>query len=394
DQLHTRVQGSGDPIARGLFVSSSGFTAHAHPRAEKFGVLLKSYDQLLTDLVDLGNYPTMLVQDVEGKDIERLYIEQTVFPEATGEKTALWSFVDRWLEGTDGLQLTVLGDYGTGKTWFTRMLAARLARRYKEDPVNRPQPIRIDLRQAAKALSLENLLFEHFQRETGRLVNPKSILYLLAEGRFVLIFDGFDEMATQSNWDVTLSNFRDLARAAEGRAKVILTCRTHYFKDAAQVREMVEGRRDGLTTEGTQLYKEIFGRRGFSLAYLLDFGAEQIDAYIGRACGERAGEVRNVIGRIPRLQEIAGRPVLLDMIVKSAPQLARLGGDITVANLYEAYTEEWLTRQDWRLRITRDIRGKLIEELAARLWETDGARMHYNELKEILEELLTVRIAT
>ncbi|MBI5628636.1 MAG: pentapeptide repeat-containing protein, partial [Candidatus Rokubacteria bacterium] len=348
----------------------------------------------LTGLVNLGNYPAFLIQDVEGKDIERLYIEQTVFTEAAREKAPLWSFIDRWLENSEGTHLTVLGDYGTGKTWFTRMLAARLARRYKEDPANRRQPIRVDLRQAAKALSLENLFYDHFQRELGRQVNPKSILYLLAEGRFVLIFDAFDEMATQSNWDVTLSNFRELARSAEGRAKVILTCRTHYFKDAAQVREMVEGRREGLTAEGTQLYKEISGKRGFSVLHILDFNQRQIDDYIGRACGTRAGDVRGVIARIPRLQEIAGRPVLLDMIVTSAPQLARLGGGITVANLYEAYTEEWLNRQDWRLRITRDIRGPLIEGLAERLWRTEDQRVHFNVLKDILQELLEGRILT
>jgi len=393
--LHARLVAyrRDQPRAEALLVSESGFSPEAKEHAGKLGISLKTYEDLLTGLVDFGGYLVTLIQDVEGKDIERLYVEPEVRPEGA-EPLPLPDYIGKWLADPGALHLTLLGDYGTGKTWFSRRLASTLARRHREDPARHRFPVRVDLKKAAKALSLEGLLFEHFQHQVGRQVNPKSVLRLLSEGRLVLIFDGFDEMATQANWQVTLANFRELARAAEGRAKVLLTCRTHYFKEQAQVEELVEGRPPGMTPEGTELYREVSGRAGFSLAFLRDFTPAQISEYLGRACGERAAEVEAVIERIGGLREIAPRPVLLEMIVRTAPKLVEARGDIKVAHLYEAYTEEWLARQDWRLRLTRAGRTALVEELAAKLWETESARLHYRELAEVLAGLLKDQVTT
>jgi len=381
------------PGAQGLCVSVGPPSDEQRAQAEATGIQFKTYDELLSDLVDLRPYLTALVQDVEGKDIERLYVEQDIWPEGSEARLPAAAYLKKWLADPDALHLTILGDYGTGKTWLSRKLACDFARRYRDAPANNRQPVRVDLRDAAKALSLENVLYDHFQR-AGLDVVPKRILHLLAEGRLVLILDGFDEMATQSSWDTTLANFRELARAAQGKAKIILTCRTHYFKERAQVRELVEGRKPSPSSEGTELYKEVASRRGFNVAHLLEFDSEQVDGYINRACGSRAGEVRGVIERIPSLKDIAGRPVLLEMIVRSAPRLVESGGEINVARLYETYTEEWLRRQDWRLRLTREGRTTLVQELAVKLWETDGARIHYRELANVLAGLLKDRVTT
>ncbi|MEW6210546.1 MAG: pentapeptide repeat-containing protein, partial [Acidobacteriota bacterium] len=378
--------------AQGLIVSRSSFTAEARAEAEKLSIKLQTYDEMLSALVDLSGYLKWLVQDYEGKDIERLYVEQNTWPETADHSFPLFDYTRNWLAQSDSLHLSLLGDYGTGKTWFTRRLAYQLAKKYEEDPSRNRLPIRIDLRDAARALSLDNILFDHLQRRAGQVVNPKAILYLLSEGRLVLIFDGFDEMATQANWEVTLANFRELARAAEGRAKVVLTCRTHYFKAESQVRELLQGRRP--SSEGaTKLYEEVQSRRGFHIAHLLEFDNAQIQEYLRRACGPHVEEVAGAIERIPGLQDIAARPVLLDMIVQSAPMLER-ESDIRVARLYEIYTDSWFERQDWRLHLTREGKTALVEELAARLWQTDGARIHYRELADTLAVLLRDRVTT
>ncbi|MBI3681727.1 MAG: pentapeptide repeat-containing protein, partial [Acidobacteria bacterium] len=390
--LHSRVAAASDRNARGLLVSRSGFTAEAKSQAANLPISLTTYDDLLSGLVDLRDYLADLIRDVEGKDIERLYVEQDVWPENAKEPLSLAGFVKDWIGKPDQVFLALLGDYGTGKTWFTRKLAHDLARLYQKDRGRSRQPIRIDLKEVAKAFTLENILYDHFQK-SGRAVNPKSILYLLAEGWYVLILDGFDEMATQANWEVTLANFRELERAAEGKAKVILTCRTHYFKDRAKEEEAVRGG-DLATKEGTQLYREIFGKPGFSITYLREFTPAQIEEYLGRACGPRALEVKAAIERIPSIEQISGRPVLLDMIVQSAPQLAKAGGDVKVAHLYQVFTEEWMRRQDWRLRLTREGRTALVEELAVKLWEAGSTRLHYRELAPVLAGLLKEKIKT
>ncbi|MBK5294268.1 MAG: pentapeptide repeat-containing protein, partial [Acidobacteriia bacterium] len=396
DGLHSRLAGyrREHPAAQGMLVALSGFTAEVKEQAQTLGILLRTYGELLNNLVDLRNYNTLLIQDVEGKDIERLYVEPDIYPERDLKPHGVMGYVDEWLADPSAVQLTLLGDFGTGKTWFTRKLACELAKRYREDASRHRQPIRINLRDVAKALDLEGILFHHFQMSTGRPVNPKAVLHLLSEGRYVLIFDGFDEMATQANWDVTRENFRQLIRAAEGKAKIILTCRTHYFREPSQVQELLAGQRPDLTKPGTELHKEIFGRTGFHVGYLAGFNEGQIEEYLGRACGAQAGRVGEIIGQIEGLRSIATRPVFLDMIVQSAPKLEKLGSEVRLTNLYEAFTEEWFQRQDWRLRLTKDGRRTLVEELAAKLWQTDEARIHYTELADVLAELMRGKITS
>jgi WD40 repeat protein/MinD-like ATPase involved in chromosome partitioning or flagellar assembly len=396
DSLHARVAAfqRKQPAAQGLLVSAKGFTAEARGHAADLPIILKTYDELLDQLINLGPYNATLIQDVAGQTIERLYVEQDVYPDENPKPVALFEHVDRWMADPESTFLTILGDYGTGKTWFTRMQAYRQAQKLRGDASKERQPVRIDLRTVAKAIDLENILFYHFQKETGRAINPKAFLHLLEEGRFLLIFDGFDEMATQGDWGVTLENFRQLTRAAAGHAKVLLTCRTHYFRDQAYVQELFAGRPPDLSERGTDLYREISGRRGYKLAYLRGFSDTQINAYIDRACGDRAEGIRKILAGEPRLQEIANRPILLEIIVKSAPKLVELGKEITVANLYEAYTEDWFTREDWRLRITRERRRELVEALAFQLWREPNARLHHTALRQVIEPLLNDRAYT
>ena len=313
DSLHARVvayqRNENRPWAQGLLVAANGFTAEAKAHAATLGtVILRTYDELLDQLINLGPYNATLINDVAGQPIERLYIEQNVIPDegkAKPEPVPLTEFVDRWLAEPESTFLTLLGDYGTGKTWFTRMLAYRQAQRFRDDPARTRQPIRIDLRSVAKALDLEGVLYSHFLVTVGKNINSKALLHLLEEGRYLLIFDGFDEMATQGDWGITLENFRQLARAAVGRAKVLLTCRTHYFRDQDYVQELIAGRGKDLSERGTELYREISGRRGYRLAYLPGFNDEQVRQYIDRSCGERAAPVHQILAREPNLKEIA-----------------------------------------------------------------------------------------
>ncbi len=396
DALHTRLSvfRKDHEGAQGLLVSRSGFTAEAREPAAALGIELRTYEELLAGLVDLGGYNGTLIRDVEGQPIQSLYVEPDLWPEERGQKLAAKAYLEEFLADSEAVMLTLLGDYGTGKTWFTRKVAYELALRYRDDPARHRQPIRIDLRYVAKALDLEGILIHHFQANAGRQVNARAILHLTAEGRFVLIFDGFDEMATQADWNVTLENFRQILRAATGQAKIVLTCRSHYFRAQTEAEELLRGEKPQLSEQGTQLYREIFGRREHRIAYLPGFSEGQIQEYLRRACGKRAAEVAGLIEREPSLRDISSRPVLLDMIVSSAPKLARMEREIKVAHLYETYTEEWFQRQDWRLRITREDRRLLVEELAARLWETDAARIHYTALQEALPDLMHGRIKT
>ncbi|MBL8215770.1 MAG: restriction endonuclease, partial [Bryobacterales bacterium] len=392
DALHGRVTAfrRAEPNAQGLLIAEQAFTDTSRDYARSLGLILWTFDELLTRLVNLTGYDNALLRDYEGLDIERLYVEQNVYPETGGgEKIALKALIDRFVDDDSARFQLILGDYGTGKTWFTRKVAAELARAHHEDPTRNRQPVRISLRDAAKAIDLDGILHGHFQRILNRSVNPQSVLRLNEEGRLILIFDAFDEMATQADWEVTRQNFREILRCVSGNAKVILTCRTHYFKDQSFVDKLVKGLpATDLGDKPTELYREVFGREGVRTAYLRGFDSTQMRTYVERACGTQAESVLSLIASSEPLQQIGEKPVLLEMIVKSAPQLERLGRDITVADLYAIYTEEWFERQDWRMRFTRENRRALVEELALRLWGRESAKLHFSELRDVVAEFL------
>jgi WD40 repeat protein/MinD-like ATPase involved in chromosome partitioning or flagellar assembly len=384
--LHSRVAASAKRGALGLLVSRAGFTAEARAHAEALGVIrLATYDELVASLVDLRDYHTSLIRNYEGTRLEPLYVPPDAREEGKEEREPAWDIVADWLSQPEQPFLAMLGDYGTGKTCLSRRLAHRLARQFRDDAKAR-QPILIELKEVPQAFSLETVLADHFQKNNVR-VDVRAVTFALEQGNFVLIIDGFDEMAIRMDWRATVENLRQILRAAAGKAKVLLTCRTEFFKDRTKEQEAL---RDG---GGSALYQEIYGVKG-RIAYLCDFSDEQVDDYVGRACGERAGEVREVIRRMPSLQEISGRPVMLDMIVTSAPQLARLGSDVTVGGLYEVYTEKWRRTNDPRLRLTREGREALVQELAFQLWQSGEPRLHHSRLSGVLRQYLKGKIQT
>lgn len=381
------------PHAQAILVSASGFTKQAQEAAETFRISLRTVEELSKAIVAVDDgYLALLRQEYEGKEIERLYVPHNVVTEASPKPQALDEFVDNWLAQREQPFLGLLGDYGTGKTWFTQRLAAQLATRYQKDPARERFPLRVDLRSITRGGTLESVLAEHFQ-QSGRTVNIQALLYLLQEGRYTLIFDSFDEMVTRLSWRETRSTFHELARAAQGEAKVLLACRTHYFKNEDEVRQYVRGEAKHLSEAGTELYRELQQRAGFGIAYLPEFTPEQVNEFVRRAVPKDPAAVLRKIDTIDGLREIAARPVFLEMVIQSLPKLVRAGGPIQLAELYAAYTHKWIEQRDWQADLTPEARLTLLEELARELWQRDTARVHYSELYDHLAQLLKGKIS-
>src|SRR5262249_4237355 len=91
------------------------------------------------------------------------------------------------------------------------------------------------------------------------------------DGRYVVIFDGFDEMKhgmTLSRFEANLTEFMRLDR---GAAKVVILGRDTAFHDDYEFKSIIEGRQ--MTAAGQELAAR--GRRPFRQAGIRDFSAEQ-----------------------------------------------------------------------------------------------------------------------
>jgi WD40 repeat protein/uncharacterized protein YjbI with pentapeptide repeats/MinD-like ATPase involved in chromosome partitioning or flagellar assembly len=374
------------PGCRAIIAAKAGFTREAKEYAAKLNITTKTYDELLRGIIDFDRYVSYVKTLFAGTELENNYIPQDVIIENTPAAQPLLGYADQWLAEPRGGFFTLLGDFGAGKTSFTKRLAHNLAIKYEKDKTSSLIPVLINLKDVSKALSLENIIFDHFSRTANMNVSPEAFLHLLKEGKIILIFDGFDEMATQSNASLTMKNFQELNRAFIGKAKILLTCRTHYFKDRAETEETLKAKKKGMTESATQLYRAIQDKQGYSIGYLQEFGKQQIEEYLKKTLPDSWHETKMFIDNVYNLKDLASRPVLLDMIVKSLPSIKMQQEDIQVTDLYSAYVQSWIDRDDWRHELTREGREFLAEEIAWRIWDQDTDRIHYSHINELLKD--------
>ncbi len=390
-----RQRARGMVVARAFSAAAVGY-ATDHPELRAWTV-----DDLERKLYDPRPALHSLVSAFEKSPLGRTYVRQRVLLEQRPEAEARADLLDHahaWAAGEGARLWLLLGDFGTGKSAFFRRLAYDLARRALDDP-EAPFPIAIDLKQTPNAASAETLLFEYLRRASPDFRGgPEVLLHLLASGRCVLLLDAFDEMGVVAAGRSIQDQFRELARLAGEEPldprrgnRVLITCRTHFFRDQQQVKATAAGRPAGLVAAEDSDLGRVARRFNAAIDELCLFDDEQIaeflEKHLGAADAERAKEF---ITETYDLKTLAPRPVLLEMIVDSLPSLWKEAKEtrITSAGLYEYYTRLWLEDKAGRnLQTPPELRHRLLAFLAASLWRRDDRQIHHRELLAEVERL-------
>jgi RNA polymerase sigma factor (sigma-70 family) len=381
------------PDARGTVVSGIGFTDAVTSHASATGVQLTSYRDLFAQILDGPSYAQRLLSEIEHNTryVPQLFVEPLIGAESSGSVSLAFEYLHTWLKDSRWNQLTLLGDVGTGKSFLCRMLARDLAQKYLENPSENPLPILIDLRNADREFSLEGLIITHFANHGLNRATFEVFQFLISEGRIVLLLDGFDEMAAKVTPNITTRNFHELARSVKQNAKVLLTCRTHYFKSRTEEEEVVLGGPEkSMSDVARDLYWDLISRTGFKIAYLRSFSLAQIEQYIKNTCRDDSGAVLKKIYGIYNLAELSQRPLLLEMIVKSVDRFT--ASEISSAQLYEIFTNAWIHRDRWRDVMRPEEKLKFVTALSRSLWEQELATIDYKKLEEYVGSELAALI--
>jgi hypothetical protein len=290
-----------------------------------------------------------------------------------------------------------MGDPGFGKTMFTRKIAYDMAKQHLDNPES-PVPIRIDLKGCGSFADLDGIVMNHFMVNKMN-VSPRVFEYLMSQGRLILILDGFDEMSLFGDDDTNLRTFKILNQAVEGKplARMIITSRANYFKTDESVRALISNTSDlqVVSSEaGTNLYKTVAKKSNYLLSFIKEFDENQIQTFLNQVSGSKANEYFAIIKKTYNLEELARRPILLDMIVKSLPELIQKKEKITATDLYETYTEMWIQRDAWRVTKTAKGRAKFAQELAWSIWTTDEKRIHWSQIPAYIRDYYSDVIRT
>jgi WD40 repeat protein/transcriptional regulator with XRE-family HTH domain len=288
----------------------------------------------------------------------------------------------RLLSADEGRFVLLMGDFGRGKTFAMRKLAMELAAR-QPDVV----PILIELRALDKAHSVDGLVAAHLANHGESRIDLRAFRYLLRQGRVVLLFDGFDELATRVSYDRAADHLNTLLAAAEDRAKIVVTSRTQHFQNDAQVRTAL-GERVGLLPHRRILLLE-------------DFTPDQIGKYLVNRYGQdqKAADTRlELIGRIHDLGGLARNPRMLSFVADlDADRLAAVAmarETMSAAGLYREILTSWLTYEYERVHVPGGPAGLTIGELwqaittlALRMCELNEMLLRLDDVAEVAQAL-------
>ncbi|MFE7873940.1 NACHT domain-containing protein [Micromonospora humida] len=233
------------------------------------------------------------------------------------------TFVRQWLDDSDADHLSVLGEFGAGKSWFSLHLAWRMGRAWSAargagQPERPRLPLLVPLRDYASVSDVEAVAAKFFA-DHNIPMTTELFRYLNRTGRLLLILEGFDEMAARVDRHAMAFNFEQLAKIAVPGSKVLLTSRTEYFPDAERVRTLFGGQELGV------------GETRFDVIEIAPLDDEQIDRMLrGRTDDD---ELVKRLTRNGYLLDLLRRPVMSDLVMTAIPSISA-GEPIDIAHVY------------------------------------------------------------
>lgn len=289
-----------------------------------------------------------------------------------------------WCTGRPACAVVVLGDSGRGKSFLLRQLARRLAEH--DAGVT---PLLIELGALEKAPSLDEILAQHLVRGGVEVLDIPALRAMVATGRLVLLFDGFDELSTRVGYENSLDQLGTLLSAVDGQAKVVVAARSQHFLSQDQV----------LTAVGVEVAAKGVAR----VVRLEDFSPEQIDQYLTRHYGgdrELTRRKLDSLGSVTELAGLARNPRMLSFLAdidsERLLQAVSLHERLGRTELYRRIIDRWLQFEEARQTHVGGVPSLGFRErleacvaLALRMWERGVTAVSLGELTDTVARTLT-----
>jgi WD40 repeat protein/nucleoside phosphorylase len=320
----------------------------------------------------------------------------------------------RWLERADAPPVfALLGEYGMGKTISCQRLTKALnaARQSGQAPAWMRRPVYFDLRElslfkgrpkgdvtplpTAEAL-VDDLFAFGWSVPAGQARPTHADLQAwLAEGA-LLILDGLDECLvhlddTQHGQFVQMllhlvvdhlpvesaepaaSEIEPRLEAQRLTPRLLVSCRTNFFKTLSDQRNLFTGYRRGRVDADW-----------YDSRVLVPLSEEQIARYLRAVLPDLpTDQVLALIDDIHNLRELAERPMTLKLLGEYIPELeeARKRGEVVNgAYLYGLVANKWLQRDAGKHHLQPEHKLRLMPALAAHLWRSGVRSLPYAEL--------------
>ena len=349
------------------------------------------------NMIDFTEYLNMLIEDYNKSHISDYYVSLSCsVPQydrhnriiiERDEYDNIDTYINAWFDLPTQNHISILGEFGSGKTWYCKYLAATLAKRYLDQPNFNRIPILVPLGKFKTISNIEDLITTVLINEYG-LDLPGgfgTFQHLNHFDHLLLIFDGLDEMSSLIDYSVVVSNFEEISKVIEKgtKSKAILTCRTSYFRSNLEERSLLVGDGDDLI--------DLKNRPNFDIVHIRGLSQVKIKDAIKKRKPDYWEDTYKTIDDIYDLSNLASRPVFLKMILASIDELKNLKS-VKVIDIYDSYVKSWMKQQEEQKRslIPRDKKLCILEDLAWDLYTRGGAAIPYSELSESIERILNL----
>jgi predicted NACHT family NTPase len=353
-----------------------------------------TFDELIDRDADFTPYLDWLEREISKREIDRYYVDlgctkgEFDADTRTLRGTSKYSvadggidrYIDRWLENPVTEHVSILGEFGTGKTWFAFHYAGKCLQAYREAKLKgraRPRlPLVIPLRDTR---DVKNVLAGFFFKEHNIRFTSDVFDRLNQMGKLLLIFDGFDEMADKNDPQKVADHFWELAKVVTTNAKVILTCRTEHFPTAQDGRENFGGERIPSNTNKIAVAPK------FETLELMKFDDEQIRAVLSRRTNLATVEL---VMTNSQLLDLLRRAVMAEFVLEALPEI-EAGKPIDLARVYLYAVRHKMERDITTGRTFTSLADKLyfLCELAWEMLSEDKMSLNYREFPERLRVL-------
>jgi WD40 repeat protein len=352
-------------------------------------------DELIDESTDFAGYFEWLEKEVKSKEIDKKYIslncKKDVFNEdksaiIDSSEYKIEDYIDQWLDDPVKKHVSILGEFGTGKTWFTLHYAWKRLKKYKvakTKGLNRPRiPIFIPLRDFTKAVNVEGVFSEFFFRKHNSPIPTYNAFEELNKmGKLLFIFDGFDEMADKVDNQKMINNFWELARAISNNSKVVLTCRNEHFPEAKHGRRLLNAElkasTQNLIAEAPQ----------FEVLDLLKLNERQIEKLLKLYTDKKTV---SKIMKIEELLDLASRPIMIGLIIDGLAEIKE-GKPIDLSRIYLYAIKNKLKKDMKENRTFTSISDKLFFmcELSWEMILTENMSINYRLFPDRIRELFS-----
>lgn len=283
----------------------------------------------------------------------------------------LMSILRDWAEGPDTDHLSIIGEFGQGKSTALLAYCCDWAHEWAAGRRSGRIPLLIELRGKSPRRQPQDRFLAEWGDRYG--LRGEALLSLVQAGRAILIFEGFDEVQDAGLRFDRFEQFRSLWSFSYPGAKIVFTGRPNFFLDTDERERLLRSSQSAIDA----------GLSNTTMLSLCFLDHDSIEAALNRYPAQTTKEIIDQCRIDPAFFDIAKRPSMLPVI---GNQWARIRSDLdtlegtTSASIISYFIEFLYSRKeadqdrlgDYQL-LSRILRHYFTQRIA---WSMVRSRLH------------------